>query len=113
MVMRRVIKVAKKSIDEIKKIVSEIAEQYGAEKVYLFGSYARGEERDDSDIDLHVYQGDIFGFEMCGFYGDLEEKLENQIDLVIGELIEDTTKRYKTTINAHILAEEILLYERA
>ena len=102
-----------KSISEIKEIVSEIAKQYGAERVYLFGSYARGEERNDSDIDLHVYQGDIFGFKIGGFYADLEEKLENKIDLVIGELTENPRARYKTTINAHILAEEILLYERA
>jgi predicted nucleotidyltransferase len=103
---------AKKTINEIKKIVSEIAEQYGAERVYLFGSYARGEEKNDSDIDLHVFEGDICGFKMGGFYADLEEKLENKIDLVIGELTESGKTRYKTTINSHILAEEILLYER-
>ena len=102
----------KKTISEIKKIVGEIAEQYGAERVYLFGSYARGEERDDSDIDLHVFQGDIWGFKMGGFYADLEEKLEKKIGLLIGELKEDKRARYKTTINSHIMAEEILLYER-
>ena len=102
-----------KTISEIKEIVSEVAQQYGAERVYLFGSYARGEEKDGSDIDLHVYQGDIFGFEIGGFYADLEEKLANKIDLVIGELTENPRARYKTTINSHILAEEILLYERA
>jgi len=101
-----------KTINEIKEIVSEIAERYGAEKVYLFGSYARGQERDDSDIDLHVYKGDIFGFEMGGFYADLEEKLEKKISLVIGGLEEDKRARYKTTIISRILAEEILLYER-
>ena len=103
---------AKKTINEIKKIVSEVAEQYGAERVYLFGSYARGEERHDSDIDLHVFEGDIRGFKMGGFYADLEERLDNKIDLVIGELKENNRVRYKTTINSHILAEEILLYER-
>ena len=103
---------ARKSIGEIKEIVSEIAERYGAERVYLFGSYARGEERDDSDIDLHVFEGDIRGFRIGGFYADLEEKLEKKISLVIGELEEDKRARYKTTINAHILAEEILIYER-
>ena len=104
---------AKKSVNEIKKIVSEVAEQYGAERVYLFGSYARGEARDDSDIDLHVYKGDIRGFKMGGFYADLEEKLEKKIGLVVGELEEDKRTKYKTTIHSHILAEEILLYERA
>jgi len=101
-----------KTIEEIKEIVTEVAEQYGAERVYLFGSYARGEARNDSDIDLHVFQGDIWGFEMGGFYADLEEKLEKKIGLLIGELEEDKRARYKTTINSRILSEEILLYER-
>ena len=103
---------AKKTIGDIKKIVGEIAEQYGAERIYLFGSYARGEEREDSDIDLHVYKGDIRGFKIGGFYADLEEKLENKIDLFIGGEEENKTL-YKTTIYSHILSEEILLYERA
>lgn len=40
------------SIEEIRKIVSEIAKQYGVERVTLFGSYARGEARGNSDINL-------------------------------------------------------------
>lgn len=31
------------TISEIKETVSVLAEKYGAQRVYLFGSYARGE----------------------------------------------------------------------
>lgn len=50
-----------KQISEIRKFVSKRAEEYGAERVYLFGSYARGEATENSDIDLHIDKGRIRG----------------------------------------------------
>ncbi len=40
--------------NRIKGISERLKEKYGAKTVILFGSYARGEETDDSDIDLFV-----------------------------------------------------------
>lgn len=37
---------------EIKKTVAALAAQYGAERVYLFGSYVRGDADKNSDIAL-------------------------------------------------------------
>ena len=42
------------SIDEIRKIVTPIAKQHGVDKVFLFGSYARGDATPASDVDLCV-----------------------------------------------------------
>ena len=42
------------TIDEIKKVVAEIAPKYNLKKVTLFGSRANGNFREDSDIDLIV-----------------------------------------------------------
>ena len=43
---------------EVKKEIDSIAEQlkekYNPEKIILFGSFARGEFNEDSDIDLFV-----------------------------------------------------------
>ena len=38
------------TIDEIRMKIRPICEQYKIEKVWLFGSYARGEARVDSDM---------------------------------------------------------------
>jgi len=103
----------KKTINEIKEIVSEVAKQYGVERVYLFGSYARGEQREDSDIDLHVYTEKSMGFEFFSLYVDLEKKLNNKIDLLSGELKENPKRRFNNTIISNILEEEILIYERS
>lgn len=41
-------------MDLIKAIAKRLKEQYGAEEVILFGSYAKGAANEDSDIDLLV-----------------------------------------------------------
>ena len=48
------------TLDEIREIVSKLAAQYGAKRVYLFGSYARQEADAQSDIDLLVIGGANF-----------------------------------------------------
>ena len=45
------------SIDEIKSYITPVVEKYPVEKVILFGSYARGEASDTSDVDLIVESG--------------------------------------------------------
>ena len=42
------------TIEEIKKVVAEIAPKYNLKKVTLFGSRANGNFHEDSDIDLIV-----------------------------------------------------------
>ncbi|MFH1962701.1 MAG: nucleotidyltransferase domain-containing protein [bacterium] len=39
---------------QIKKVAGRLKKDYNAEQVILFGSYARGEEGMDSDIDLLI-----------------------------------------------------------
>ncbi|MGE4272427.1 MAG: nucleotidyltransferase family protein [Desulfitobacterium sp.] len=94
------------TVDEIKAIVSDVAERYGVERVVLFGSYARGEANPSSDIDLRIDKGKIRGlFELSGFKLDLEERLDISVDVMETEgLSERFLKR--------IGEEEILLYEQ-
>ena len=71
------------TIDEIRTKIRPICEQYKIEKVWLFGSYARGEAREDSDVDLHVKPPQGIGlFGLGGLYADLEEALGKEIDLI-------------------------------
>ncbi|MBI3537908.1 MAG: nucleotidyltransferase domain-containing protein [Chloroflexi bacterium] len=44
----------KKNQDLIKGIVKKLRDQYAPEKIILFGSYAYGKPRRDSDIDLLI-----------------------------------------------------------
>lgn len=42
------------TVDEIKERVAPIADKYHLAAVYLFGSYARREATENSDVDLLV-----------------------------------------------------------
>ena len=69
------------TIDEISSRIRPVAEKYHLKAVYLFGSYARGEARDDSDVDLLV---DLSGadLEMANYELGRERLLKNKLDLV-------------------------------
>ena len=92
------------SISDIQKIVSELALQYGAERVYLFGSYARGDMTAGSDIDLRIDKGSIRGLAFAGLLGDLEDALGTHVDLISTAGMDEDFLR-------EVQKDEVLLYE--
>ncbi|MBQ2824211.1 MAG: nucleotidyltransferase domain-containing protein [Oscillospiraceae bacterium] len=92
------------AVSEIKDIVAPIAEQYGAEKIFLFGSYAKGCATIDSDIDLRIDKGRIKGmFALSSLRIELLEKLGKNVDLL-------TTASLDSEFLDNIRDEEILIY---
>lgn len=69
-------------IEEIIEKIRPIAEQYKLSSVSLFGSYARGDATEESDIDIIVGDGDYGGWKIGGLYEDLKEALQKEIDLL-------------------------------
>jgi predicted nucleotidyltransferase len=95
--------------EDIKKIVLENKEslkKYNVKSIALFGSYVRGEEREDSDIDLLVeFEGDAFGKDFDGYtdnYENLKLFLENTLDKRV-ELL--TTEMISPYIKPYVLKE--------
>ncbi len=70
------------SIQEISDRVRPVAIEYGTGAIYLFGSYARGEATDESDVDLLIDAENIGGFEFFGLYDDLEDALKKPVDII-------------------------------
>ena len=71
------------TVAEIKDKIAGVANQYGINKAYLFGSYARGHTNLDSDIDICIEKGKIRTlFQLSGFCQDLEEILESKVDVI-------------------------------
>ena len=93
------------TISNLKSVIGQLANQYGAERVYLFGSYARGEETERSDIDLRIDRGAIRGLQFAGLLGDLEDALGKKVDLI-------PTSGMDESFRKTIAPEEVLLYER-
>ncbi|WP_320040555.1 nucleotidyltransferase family protein [uncultured Desulfobacter sp.] len=69
--------------------------QYGVTRIGLFGSYARGNESNDSDIDIAV---EIESFnKFRSFFGlkrELEKGLGRKVDLGIESSLKPITKKY-------------------
>ncbi len=71
------------NIDTIKEITVPILKKYGVERASLFGSIARGEDTDKSDVDILVSIKRPMGiFEFIGLQFDLEKALNRKVDLV-------------------------------
>ena len=73
---------AKYSIEELQSIIVPLAQKYGAERIFLFGSYARGDMTNSSDIDLRIDKGSIRGLALAGLLVDLEDALGIPVDLI-------------------------------
>ena len=93
------------SINEISAMVSPLARQYGIEKMYLFGSRARGTSDENSDYDFLISKGELKGLQFMSFIYDLEDMLGTHVDVVTD-----------TSINCIVLPdakrEGVLVYER-
>ncbi len=70
------------TIDEIADKVQTIAEAYDIDRIYLFGSYARSEATEESDIDMYVEFSKPLGLRYCSFVSDIKESLGKCVDII-------------------------------
>lgn len=69
------------SFEYIKECVAPIAKKYKVQEIYLFGSYARGEADENSDLDFLVYGGEDFKLVMIlAIAEELSEVFKKDID---------------------------------
>ena len=59
-----------------------LREKYKVKEIGIFGSYARGEEAEESDVDILVEFYEPVGWEFIDFKEFLEEMLDKEVDLV-------------------------------
>ena len=80
-----------------------LAAKYGAYNVRVFGSVARGESDDDSDVDFSVeMESGRSLLDLGGLLMELQDLLDCQVDIV-------TQKGLRPRIRDHVLAEAIVL----
>ncbi|MGI8420630.1 MAG: nucleotidyltransferase family protein [Candidatus Levyibacteriota bacterium] len=92
------------TIDQIKQKVVPILKEAGIKHSSLFGSYVRGEQRDDSDIDLLVeYPEHTTLFDVVALKNDLEDTLGRSVDLVGYNVIKPRLKQYILSEQLQIL----------
>ena len=91
-------------------MTQKIAEYFKTQpvlKAWLFGSFARGEQREDSDVDILIVPDKMVGlFKLSGMMLDLQEILHVRVDLV-------TEKGLLQFARETVDRDKILIYERA
>ena len=95
---------AKLEVDDIRSAAAELGKRYGAERIWLFGSYARGDASSGSDVDLRIDKGRIRGlFALSGLRLALEDRLGVEVDLLTSDSLDGE-------FLDRIRNEEVLLY---
>lgn len=101
------------TVDEIKQRVAPVASKYHLAAVYLFGSYARKEATDTSDVDLLVDRSGstIRGmFDMGALYDDLCQCIGKEVDLITTQTLEQPeTQRHSQQFVRSVQHERIRL----
>ena len=96
-----------KSLDRIKEILKkhekELKEKYGIKEIGIFGSYLRGEAKEESDLDILVEFEKTIGFFK---FLELEEYLSNLIGIKVDLVSKKALKPY---IGKYILKEVVIV----
>lgn len=94
------------NIEDIKKIVKPIFDEYNVNHVLLFGSYARNEASLVSDIDLCIVDPKIRSIKLFSLKGNLQKSLSKDIDIFQISSVETDSPIYK-----NIFKDGILIYD--
>lgn len=86
--------------ERLKQYMPFLREKYHVKRIGFFGSYARNEQREDSDVDILVEFSKPVGFEFIDLKFYLEELFNRKVDLA-------TVEALKPRIKEDILKEVI------
>lgn len=94
------------SLEKLKSIILKVIEEYKNDITfcYLFGSYAKGYARDESDVDVCI-DTKLTGFKFIGLVEKLHQALNKKVDVIrfndlkdnlelINEIMKDGIKIY-------------------
>lgn len=99
------------TLDDIEAKIIPIAKQYNISKVYLFDSYARGEEDENSDIDIALELEDVSIY--MDVYGSLLSIFGGNVDiLLVSDLLSPRTN-IGALVKKSFLNDRILLYHKS
>ena len=94
------------TLEEIRQNILPFIDEYGIKRVGVFGSLARGEATESSDIDLVFdFQKEFGLIALSGLKIALEEKLDKKVDIVEFSSLDPS-------ISESIKDEVVMIYEQ-
>ncbi len=100
---------------EIRSIAERLGQSVNPQKIYLFGSFARGDERDDSDYDFYLVMPDTVTDRLAvsqNAYRSLRGLKRRSVDIVVGSVSGFDERKDRKTLENIIAREGIVLYEK-
>lgn len=92
------------TLTDIANLIKPIVRKYGVKEIYLFGSYARGDADEDSDLDFLVFGGENFKLTMIfALAEELREVLKKDVDVFEINEINKDSDFYKTIMKERLL----------
>lgn len=95
------------STTDISTAASRVLARYDVSEAYLFGSFARGEQTPDSDIDLRLVCGNTMTF---GALYELSHELENELGRKV-DIVTNPPERMRPPFRKSIEQDEVRVYE--
>jgi predicted nucleotidyltransferase len=104
------------TLEQIKELVEPIAVKYNLKTLWVFGSYARGEATEESDVDFLIDFKGSKALNLRGYVGmanEIEKKISKKIDMVsLYNLYGPTNVTYFPTFVNIVTTERVMIYER-
>lgn len=91
---------------QIKIILQPVFTDYNVKKAILFGSYAKGSAKRNSDVDILVDSG-LKGLAFFGLLEDVTTRLDKTVDMIDVSQIEKNS-----AVDSEIEKSGVLIYER-
>lgn len=95
------------SPSDISTVASRVLAQYDVSEAYLFGSFARGEQTPDSDIDLRLVCGNTMTF---GTLYELTHELERELGRKV-DIVTNPPEHMRPAFRKSIEQDEVRVYE--
>ena len=95
------------TINEIKETITRLVKDYPISRVILFGSYARGDATERSDVDLIIdSEGRLSALEFFGIVGIIVETIPISVDVFELDEVKKPSKMFD-----QIRSEGVVIYE--
>ncbi|MDR1000572.1 MAG: nucleotidyltransferase domain-containing protein [Clostridiales bacterium] len=99
-----------KSIKDVESLAIGVLREYPVKRAALFGSVARGDMTEQSDLDMIVeFMPDTRGIIFFGLYTDLEQRCGRSVDLLTFNALEHEAKGH---FKENVMREMRVIYER-
>jgi predicted nucleotidyltransferase len=92
-----------KTIKNLKFKIIPLLKKNNVKKAGIFGSYSRGEQKKNSDVDIIIEPAENMGFGFVGLQFELEKKLKKKVDLITYNFINPHIKKYILNDEVRIL----------